>query len=282
MLFSHLKTAVGSTPIGFWSIVGRPTKRGDIDRVPLTGEGNHIMVDKTLSYIREAIELGKPFYINLWFHTPHTPFGSTPEYMGIYKNNANIKEKYRAIYADITAMDHAMGELRKGLRDLRVADNTFLCFCGDNGGILPTNQGLKGSKGGITEGGLRVPGLVEWPSVIKTPFRTPYPAGTVDLVPTIADILNLDNPYPVKPVDGLSMLPMLQGETSTRSRPLFFHRNGSGDKYVASSDWVNLSVDGRYRYMRSKGDKQLYDLFEDPTEKRNLIDQMPELAKKNG
>ena len=97
-------------------------------------------------------------------------------------------------YGELVAFDRSLGVLRKTLKDLGLEKNTILWYCSDNGGLRnispPTVGGLRGYKTTIWEGGLRVPAIIEWPKVIK-PKVTQFPASTMDIFPTIADILNL-------------------------------------------------------------------------------------------
>jgi len=90
-------------------------------------------------------------------------------------------------YGELVAMDRSIGTLRRRLRELGLADNTLIVFCSDNGGlpnITPeTVGGLRGFKGTVYEGGLRVPGIIEWPAVIKSPRITRYPAGARWILP---------------------------------------------------------------------------------------------------
>jgi arylsulfatase A-like enzyme len=89
-------------------------------------------------------------------------------------------------------MDRSMGTLRAGLRQLGIADNTLVWFCGDNGGWQDPKKpdangvtgGLRGRKGDMYEGGIRVPCVIEWPARIKRPVVTEMPAGVVDIYPT--------------------------------------------------------------------------------------------------
>jgi arylsulfatase A-like enzyme len=147
----------------------------------------------------------------------------------------------------------------------------LLVFCSDNGGlpgIAPeTVGGLRGHKGSVYEGGLRVPGIIEWPAVIQ-PRVTDYPASTMDLFPTVADILDLPGEVFVRPVDGISLRPLFSGPVPERTRPIPF-------RYGARA----ALVDNRYKLLTNdlrKDDFQLYDLESDPVESVDLSDQQPE------
>lgn len=134
-------------------------------------------------------------------------------------------------------------------------------FCSDNGGlpgITPeTVGGLRGFKGSVFEGGIRVPGIIEWPSVIQ-PRVTNYPACVMDLFPTVADIVGLPEYAMTKPVDGLSLQPLFVKELAERHAPIGF-------RYQTK----RALVDDRFKLLTenvSSETFQLYDLIADPQE----------------
>jgi arylsulfatase A-like enzyme len=175
-------------------------------------------------------------------------------------------------------MDRSIGTLRRGLRQMKLADNTLLVFCSDNGGlpgITPsTVGGLRGNKGTVYEGGLRVPGIIEWPATIRTPRVTHYPASTMDLFPTVVDLLDLPDDSLVQPVDGISLVPLLRAtdalELAQRPGPIPFRFGRQA-----------ALVDNRHKLVTTnldQGNFALYDLIDDPAESRDITDQEPELA----
>jgi arylsulfatase A-like enzyme len=139
----------------------------------------------------------------------------------------------RARFAEITAMDRAIGSLRAALRELGLADNTLLWFNSDNGSPIAKEAdsfsgGWRGRKGEVYEGGLRVPGLVEWPAVIKTPRASSVPVVTSDFLPTVLDLVGVKHPAPSRPLDGISLRRLLVDGTMTeRPSPIGFWRYAS-------------------------------------------------------
>ena len=120
-------------------------------------------------------------------------------------------------------MDRAIGTLRNHLQEINLRDNTFLLYCGDNG--TPPSAGRTGmtireEKASIYEGGILVPGIVEWPAVISTPVVNKNIVVTSDLLPTLAEITN--QPIPDRPIDGVSLLPFIKNPSSERMTPIFF------------------------------------------------------------
>jgi arylsulfatase A-like enzyme len=128
----------------------------------------------------------------------------------------------RERYAEITAMDRAIGVLRKHLAGSGLMENTLLFYCGDNGtspdGFRESPH--RGMKADFYEGGTRVPGLIEWPARFPKPMATPLRASTSDLMPTVAGIAGV--PLPDRPLDGIDLMPLLAAGEKERPAPLFF------------------------------------------------------------
>ena len=144
--------------------------------------------------MRSAAQKEQPFFTIVWFHTPHLPVVAGPEYARMYADEDKYTQHYRGC---ITAMDEQVGRLRSELRKLGAAENTLLFFCSDNGpegqtGKAPGSAGhLSGRKRSLLEGGIRVPGLVEWPARIKPGRTTNVPCVTSDYMPTILALLGV-------------------------------------------------------------------------------------------
>jgi arylsulfatase A-like enzyme len=199
------------------------------------GEGSEIVVELALQFIRESAGRKQPFLAVVWFGSPHVPHAGTEADLALY---ADQPEKQRPFLAEITAMDRAMGNLRRGLRQLGIAENTILWYCSDNGAIPQgSTGGLRGQKGSIYEGGLRVPGLIEWPARIRQPRAISLPCGTVDIFPTLLELAGIANPG-ARPLDGQSLAPLLDGEIKARSRPLGFWAYPAPGQPARSDDLV--------------------------------------------
>lgn len=232
------------------------------------GDSSEIAVAEAVKFLEKHHGGEKPMFAVIWYGTPHNPFKALPEDKAGF---SQLKEASADHYGELVAMDRSLGTLRSKLRELGIADNTLLVFCSDNGGlpgIAPdTVGGLRGHKGSVFEGGLRVPGMIEWPAVIK-PRVTGYPACTMDLFPTVADILGLPNDVFVQPLDGISLQPLFTAERTARTKPIPF-------RFGAKA----ALVDNRYKLLTDnlgKGDFQLFDLETDPHESRDLSGDQPE------
>lgn len=240
--------------------------------VEFTGDSSDIAVGEAVKFIDKHRGGDKPLFAIVWFGSPHSPYKALEADKAAF---ASLNKASQDHYGELVALDRAVGTLRQKLCDTSLADNTMLVFNSDNGGLTgiqpPTVGGLRGNKGTVFEGGLRVPGIIEWPGVIK-PRITSYPACTVDLFPTVADIVGLPESVMIRPVDGISLKPLFDGEIGERHKPLGF-RFGSkialtGQRYKILSD--NLG----------KGGFQLYDIEADPKETKDLSAEQPETFEK--
>jgi len=209
----------------------------------LAGESSEVVVREAIQFIDRAARQGKSFLAVVWFGSPHEPYSGLPADLALYDDlPANYAEKkvrltsnetggqvtrpqgevLRERYAEITAMDRAIGILRKHLdaRDLR--QNTLLFYCGDNGTSADASLASphRGVKGQVYEGGVLVPGLIEWPARILHPRHTNFRATTSDLLPTLCSLVN--QPLPHRQLDGIDLTPLIDGRMTERPKPLYF------------------------------------------------------------
>jgi len=188
--------------------------------VETEGEGSLVTVEAALEFIRDAAGSEQPFLAVVWFGSPHLPYVALPADREQYKDLPANLQNY---YGEITAMDRAIGLLREELRELGIAENTLLWYTSDNGATgAGSTGGLSGKKGSLWEGGLRVPAIIEWPARIKSAAQTSIPCCTVDIYPTLLDIVRVRVDQQPKPLDGISLLPLLKGKMKTRSKQLGF------------------------------------------------------------
>ncbi len=232
------------------------------------GDSSEIIVDEALKWMRERKDGDEPLFAVIWYGSPHSPMRAKPEDRTPF---AHLPEKHQHHLGELVAMDRSVGALRAGLREMGIADDTLVWFCSDNGGLpgygKETVGGLRGNKNLMYEGGLRVPGILEWPAVIPAGRVTSYPAGTVDIFPTLAEIAKLPESARLQPQDGISLLPLLHEDLQERSQPLFFrHQNR-----VAI-------IDNTFKLLVQKGGMELYDLEKDPNETMNIIEDHPVIA----
>lgn len=236
------------------------------------GDSSEVIVDEAVKFLDKHRAGGKPMFTVIWYGTPHSPFKAEEADRMPF---AELDRESANHHGELVAMDRSIGTLRKKLREFELEKNTLLVFCSDNGGlpvIQPnTTGGLRGNKGQIYEGGLRVPGIMEWPGVVQ-PRVTEHPACVVDLFPTVADIVGLPDSSFIQPVDGVSLKPLFKAETGPREKPLGF-RFGVKTAFV----------DNRYKLLADdlkEGPFELYDLEADPQETKDLSAEKPELLAK--
>lgn len=210
-----------------------------------TGESSEIIVDEALKFLRKTQTEKKPFFIVVWFGSPHDPYSGLEKDVALYQNVP--KDEMRRRFAEITAMDRAIGTFRAELRRAGIADDTLLWFNSDNG--IPVadekdsfNGGWRGRKGAIYEGGLRVPCVIEWPSVIRKPRVSDVPCVTSDILPTILDFLDLKHPAPSRPLDGISLRALIEGG-AMKERPSqigFWKYPATGEKQ--NGRWISQEL----------------------------------------
>jgi len=183
------------------------------------GESSMVTVEKALEFITSAAKNEQPFLAVVWFGNPHTPHEAWPELKKLY---ADQPDKLAAYWAEITGMDRALGRLRDELRSLGVAENTVLWYTSDNGANQPGSvAGLSGRKGNLLEGGIRVPAIIEWPARIRSHRAVSAPCGTVDIYPTVLELAGV-KVEGQPPLDGTSLVPILEGKPLQREQPLGF------------------------------------------------------------
>lgn len=206
------------------------------------GESSEVLVREAIAGIERARAVGKPVFEVIWFGSPHEPYSGLPQDLALYddlpakypkmvgltSNETGSRTKrpqgevLRERYAEITAMDRAIGMLRKHLTEAGLRENTLLLYCGDNGTSTESSLGFphRGAKGEIYEGGTLVPGIIEWPARIPKPHATAFRASTSDLLPTLAAITG--QPLPDRPLDGVDLTGVIDGTLDARPTLMAF------------------------------------------------------------
>jgi len=187
------------------------------------GKGSVVMMDEAIAYLKNK-NGDRPIFMLVWFPSPHDPHQEVPEGPSLYDN-----EKMAGYYREITLLDQQFGRLRGELKNLGMSKNTILWYCSDNGGLNEETSGGRARKGSIYEGGLRVPGIIEWPAK-KLTGRIDVPIYTSDIYPTLLAMagINLEAPYLF---DGIDVSKIIYGSEDQRSKPMgFWHlfQNGQG------------------------------------------------------
>ena len=247
------------------------------------GDGSEVIVDEALEFIARETKKDKPFFVLVWYSTPHRDFEASEEDVAPYLGRTDKSSALQL--GELAAMDRSLGTLRQGLKDLDIARDTLVWFTSDNGGlpdidyrpdlpgVHPDSTGhLRGFKKDLYEGGIRVPTIVEWPGTIEHRVSH-YPSGTIDIFLTLIDIAGLD-PKSINPVnDGVSLVSVFKNkEPPRRERPMGFRAN-TGMAWL-DNDWKLV----RNYTSGEDGEFELYNIVGDPSESNNLIKQRPDIA----
>ena len=211
------------------------------------GESSEIVVAEALKFIEKAKVNDQPFFVVIWFGSPHEPYSGLPKDLALY-DSLPLEYKKRTVrltsnetghpversqrgvlrerFAEITAMDRSIGQMRDYLGKQGLKENTLLWYFGDNGTPQEANATVpfRGEKGKIYEGGIRVPSVLEWPKGIPNPMVTDVNTVSSDVLPTLCDLVG--QTLPDRPLDGISLKPLFEGNMEERPSPIGFW-NGS-------------------------------------------------------
>ncbi len=272
-------------------------------------EGDYLtdaFTDRAINFIEENKD--KPFFLNMWYHTVHTPieprkdklvkYQEKAKAMGLDKTSNEAVQEYQswahshqdnAAYACmVESMDENVGRILNCLKRLNLEDETIVVFFSDNGGLstgngpkAPTsNMPLRAGKAWVYEGGIREPLIIKWPDAKTSGLKINEPVISTDLYPTILEMLGL----PLRPqqhLDGVSLKPIITGESKHLEREaIYFHYphyhqvNTMGPAgAVRMGDYKLVE---RFEYMKV----ELYNLKNDIGETKDLSDEMPEQTEK--
>ena len=239
----------------------------------LDGDDSQIIMDRALSFIQHSTRDSQPFLSVIWFHAVHTPVvaGDTDR---LHFADRSLEAQHW--FGCIRAMDRQVGRLRKELKRLGIADNTLLWFCSDNGPSYIHNLNsagpLRGKKGSLWEGGIRVPALLEWPGRFGTPRSIDSPVCTSDFYPTLVNLVQAF-PQHQRPIDGMDVMPLIEGRQAKRPAPIAFQSPMRGKQWEALEGQESMAViDNRYKLISLDNAEtfQLYDLQEDMGETQDV------------
>ncbi len=236
----------------------------------LEGDNSQLVMDRVIPFVEKSVENKDPFFSVVWFQTPHLPVVANAEMMAEYSQYSHQEQIY---YATISGMDEQVGRLWKKLEELGQAENTMIWFCSDNGpenGTPGTSGPFRERKRSLYEGGVRVPAFCVYLNGITDGQKTDFPSFTSDYLPTIVDMLKLDFPAE-RPIDGVSIKEVLNGENINREKPMGF-------QYGGKISWVTQE----YKLISTDKGKtfELYNLVNDPSETKNIIEENSDLADK--
>lgn len=260
---------------------------GEFRFIPGLGPGKpgDYLTDKLTDAALQSIDAcgGEPFFLNLWYHNPHTPIEAKPEYAAYFEAKKRPEFKHQnARYAGmVRSLSENFGRLLHHLEKRGLADNTVVIFFSDNGGYteknggqtVTTNAPLRSGKGSLYEGGVRVPFLIRWPGVTRGGAVCHTPVISCDFFPTLLEIANLQGPAH----DGVSLVPLLRDANAILPpRDFFFHY----PHYYPTTTPVSMVRSGDWKLLEyfEDGRLELFNLKTDPSETRNLAAAEPARA----
>jgi arylsulfatase A-like enzyme len=242
--------------------------------VKTKGYVTDVLTDAAIDFVSASRD--RPFFATIAYNAPHTPLEVPPGSLERYRALPDATAK---VYAMVTNIDDNLGRLFARLDELKLAENTMVIFITDNG---PQQDryvaGMRGRKGSVFEGGIRVPCFVRWPAALKPGRKVDRIAAHIDLAPTILEACGAAPPAQVK-LDGVSLLPLLRGDkVEWADRTLFFqwHRGDQPEKGRACA-----ALGERWKLVRQQpsAPAMLFDLAADPGEKTDLASANPEVVR---
>jgi arylsulfatase A-like enzyme len=245
------------------------------------GEG--FIIDDLTSRAIEFIEQNRtePFFVYLAYNTPHSPMQVPDNFfekfeaaeLGLRNRDPEREDvaHTRAALAMCENIDWNVGRVLQKLDEQAIADNTIVVYFSDNGpNGWRWNGGMKGRKGSLDEGGLRVPFFIRWPGHIEAETRISEVTAAIDILPTLADLADIPL-VSSEPLDGISFLPLLFGRIGDWPDRLIF-----SIKNVGRSQPPQVSV--RTQRYRLDSNGQLFDIAADPGQNRDVSESEPEIA----
>lgn len=178
------------------------------------------VVDETIGWL-DTVPEDENFFACVWFHEPHSKIASPEDLIAKYEARG-LNKKDALYHANIENVDIAFGRLMEKLEALNRKENTLVFLTSDNGGLNEfSNQGLRARKSFVYEGGQREAGILRWPAKVDPAQTSDVIISHLDLLPTVCDITGASRPEGGR-LDGVSWLPMLNGEALQREQPLFW------------------------------------------------------------
>jgi arylsulfatase A-like enzyme len=230
-----------------------------------------VLGEESASFIRRNKE--KPWLLYTAFNAPHTPLQATPELLERVKH---IADERRRIYAAmVVGMDDAVGRILKQLRDDGLEERTLIFFLSDNGGPpednASSNAPLRGRKGQMWEGGIRVPFLAQWKGVLPAGKTYARPVSSLDILPTALAAAG-GKSIASQPLDGVDLLPYLTGKKSSDPHETLLWRIAQRDIWAVRS--------GDHKLIKQGKQIALFDLATDIGETTNLAGKLPEVQQR--
>ena len=280
-------------PTTFFYPYGGPSRWREYRYVPhleFGTEGEYLtdrLTDEALQIMDKVKE--KPFFLNLCYHTVHTPIEGKPELVEYYRKKVKpgMHHQNYEYAAMVHSLDENVGRVLDKIEELGVADKTIVVFFSDNGGYInkfnkkavTSNYPLRSGKGSLYEGGVRDPLIIRWPGVTKDGSVCGEPVSSIDFYPTLLDMTGLagDSKHNTD-MDGLSLVPLLKDPaTKLKREVLFWHY----PHYYPTTTPVSAIRQDNWKLLEYFEDNhiELYNLKNDIGEQNDLAQTMTEKAR---
>jgi arylsulfatase A-like enzyme len=230
-----------------------------------------VITDAALKFIERNRR--RPFFAYIATVAPHVPLQIADRYWKPYAD-AGLDETTARVYGMVENIDENVGRVMEHLRKLGLERDTILIFMGDNGPQQPRfNAGLRGLKGTVYEGGIRVPFFIRWPARLR-PSIVESMGANVDIMPTLLDLAGVAPPRGVR-MDGISLRSVLENASPPMADRTLFYQWHRGDAPEAWRDCCVLTE--RYKLVNGT---ELYDLVADPGETTDVAAANPDIVRR--
>lgn len=234
-----------------------------------------VLTERAMDFIRA--NRNQPFFCYVPYNTPHSPW-RIPEKWWRRHEGKGLDAKAQCAYAMVENIDWNLGRLLGLLFRLKIDSNTIVIFMTDNGANSPRyNAGMKGRKGSVDEGGVRVPFFIRYPRVIKKGTVIKPIAAHIDVLPTVLELCGVKKPDGPK-LDGMSLVPLLKGETNNWPQRMIFTDRFRGE-HDMSKFRGSVRTD-QWRAVVSRERWSLFDMLKDPGQKQDVAKRHPQVVKK--
>lgn len=233
------------------------------------------LADEAMNFVSSNRD--RPFFLNWWPYSVHYPMQAPAELIAKYRQGKEVKDPVYA--AMIEGMDAAIGGFLKQLDEAGLRDNTLILFKSDNGGYSGDNRPLRGFKGTLYEGGLRVPWIVRWPGRVPTGSICATPVISTDCHPTLLEAAGLQ-PAPGSTLDGRSLITLFEQKPGFDRDAIFFHYPNYAFHKKNRLGSAMRAGDFKLITYYDNGELELYRLSSDIGEEENLSQQHPEIVRR--
>ncbi len=278
-------------PQGHWDNYFDPVLEHNGRMVKTNGYITDVLTSAAIRFIKE--NRGRPFFCYVPYNAPHTPMQIPDRYFDKYKSRG-LDDRNAAIYGMVENIDENVARILKTLDELELTKNTIVVFLSDNGAEGPQgsryNAGMRGMKGSVHEGGMRVPCFIRWPDKIAAGRVVDSIAAHIDLLPTLAELCGIGADT-AEPLDGISLAPLLLGKRQPElAQRMIFHRSPGWRRLVAYRAPVITDLQPfagavrtqRWRAVNEGNGWQLYDMQADPSQTKDVADQHTEVVERLG